>query len=140
MRCSKAPQMESCWLHGWCHQVSRILCCYSALHLAGCVDHEHLCADPSLLQTGKSSIIVGLAVLSFNTATREQMPTLQPPDQAAYLSNIAVDPQYRRYEALQQKLLYADAKCCHGKSSLTVLLLQARHCVSGIAGVRTDHT
>ena len=60
-------------------------------------------------------MIVGLAVLSFNTATREQMPTLQPPDQAAYLSNIAVDPQFRRYEAPQQKVLYVDANCCHGE-------------------------
>lgn len=57
----------------------------------------HVCADLSQLQPGKSSMIVGLGVLSFNTATREQMPTLQPPDQAAYLSNIAVDPQFRRY-------------------------------------------
>lgn len=53
-------------------------------------------SDSSLLQPGKTSLIVGLAVLSFNTATREQMPTLQPPDHAAYLSNIAVDSQYRR--------------------------------------------
>lgn len=53
-------------------------------------------ADPSQLPPGKSSIIAGLAVLSFNTATRQQVPTLQPPDRAAYLSNIAVDPRYRR--------------------------------------------
>ncbi|KAL3131349.1 hypothetical protein ABBQ38_000635 [Trebouxia sp. C0009 RCD-2024] len=53
-------------------------------------------SDPSQLPTGKSSVVAGLAVLSFNTATREQVPTLQPPDQAAYLSNIAVDPRYRR--------------------------------------------
>ena len=60
-------------------------------------------------------MIVGLAVLSFNTATREQMPTLQIPDQAAYLSNIAVDPLYRRYEAPQQKVISADAKSYRGK-------------------------
>ena len=59
--------------------------------------NESTFADLSQLQRGKSSLIVGLAVLSFNTATREQMPTLQPPDHAAYLSNIAVDIQYRRY-------------------------------------------
>lgn len=46
---------------------------------------------------GKTSLVVGLAALSFNSATREQMPTLQPPDKAAYLSNIAVEPRYRRY-------------------------------------------
>ncbi|KAL0020511.1 hypothetical protein WJX79_005558 [Trebouxia sp. C0005] len=52
--------------------------------------------DLSEIQLGKTSLVVGLAALSFNSATREQMPTLQPPDKAAYLSNIAVEPRYRR--------------------------------------------
>lgn len=52
--------------------------------------------DVSEMQFGKTSLVVGLAALSFNSATREQMPTLQPPDKAAYLSNIAIEPQYRR--------------------------------------------
>ena len=40
------------------------------------------------MQVGKTSLVVGLAALSFNSATREQMPTLQPPDKAAYLSTL----------------------------------------------------
>lgn len=52
--------------------------------------------DASEMQVGKTSLVVGLAAMSFNSATREQMPTLQPPDHAAYLSNIAVEPRFRR--------------------------------------------
>ena len=55
-------------------------------------------ADASEMQVGKTSLVVGLAAMSFNSATREQMPTLQPPDHAAYLSNIAVEPRFRRYD------------------------------------------
>lgn len=86
-------------------------------------------SDPSQLPTGKSSVVAGLAVLSFNTATREQVPTLQPPDQAAYLSNIAVDPRYRRHgiaSAILQKceLITIDAR-------LRSLYLHARMSDSG---------
>ena len=72
-----------------------LLLCYSLAGQLPILLFEH-CADLSELQHGKSSLIVGVAVMSFNTATREQTPTLQPPDHAAYLSNIAVDSQYRR--------------------------------------------
>ena len=82
-------------------------------------------------------MIAGLAVLSFNTATREQMPTLQPPDQAAYLSNIAVDPQYRRYgrtrptvESPRCRFVLLPDYCC-----ADTFLLQARHCISSIEDV-----
>jgi hypothetical protein len=35
-------------------------------------------------------------MLSFVPLTREQFDTLQPPDDAAYLSNTAVDAAFRR--------------------------------------------
>ena len=57
-----------------------------------------LSTDMAMLPKGKSGLLAGLAALSFNSATRDQAPTLRPPDTAAYLSNIAVDPQFRRYK------------------------------------------
>jgi hypothetical protein len=109
------------------------------------------------MQLGKTSLVVGLAALSFNSATREQMPTLQPPDKAAYLSNIAVEPHYRRYDwelpstskpaapLWQLAEVYCPhitstscqhpAQCaCHDKSNL-LLLTWLRWCRKGIASV-----
>jgi ribosomal protein S18 acetylase RimI-like enzyme len=40
--------------------------------------------------------VIGMASLSFNRDTREEFPSLQPPDDAVYLSNIAIDLSYRR--------------------------------------------
>lgn len=53
-------------------------------------------ADPSRLPAGRDFRLVGTAGLSFHRDTREDFRTLQPPDDAAYLSNMAVDPSFRR--------------------------------------------
>jgi ribosomal protein S18 acetylase RimI-like enzyme len=49
------------------------------------------------------------ASLSFSRATREQFPSLQPPDSAAYLANIAVDPSQRRRGHARRMLAAAEA-------------------------------
>ena len=54
-------------------------------------------ADPSRLPAGKESRLVGTVGLSFHRDTREEFSSLQPPDGAAYLSNMAVDPAFRRW-------------------------------------------
>ncbi|PSC75660.1 acyl-N-acyltransferase [Micractinium conductrix] len=53
--------------------------------------------DPALLPPGQASRVVATTGLSFCRATREDFPTLQPPDEAVYLSNMAVDGKLRRY-------------------------------------------
>ena len=53
-------------------------------------------ADESPLPRGKPWRLVGAAGLSWHRDTREAFPTLQPPDEAGYLSNIAIDPRFRR--------------------------------------------
>jgi hypothetical protein len=54
-------------------------------------------ADPSLLPPGKSSRLVGVVSLSFSEAGREDFQSLAPPAQQPYLSNMAVDPKFRRW-------------------------------------------
>ena len=49
------------------------------------------------------------ASLSFSRATREEFPTLQPPDGAAYLSNMSVDPAFRRRGIARRMLAAAEA-------------------------------
>eukprot|EP00887_Chlorella_sp_A99_P004761 scaffold4.g4761.t1 len=52
--------------------------------------------DRTLLRRGQDSRLVATASLSFSCDTREEFPSLQPPDAAAYLCNMAVDPSFRR--------------------------------------------
>lgn len=49
------------------------------------------------------------ASLSFTPSTRERFPSLQPPDAAAYLANIAVDPSHRRRGYARRMLAAAEA-------------------------------
>jgi len=53
-------------------------------------------ADESPLPRGKPWRLVGAAGLSWHADTREAFPTLQPPDDAGYLSNIAIESRFRR--------------------------------------------
>ncbi len=55
-----------------------------------------LAADASQLPEGQDSRLIGTVALSFNRNTREEFPSLQPPDDAAYLSNMAICPGFRR--------------------------------------------
>ena len=52
--------------------------------------------QPSWLKQNMESRIVATAALSFHTDSRENFATLPPPENAAYLCNIAVDPTFRR--------------------------------------------
>ena len=54
------------------------------------------CADSSPLPRGQAWRLVGAAGLSWHPDTRDAFPTLQPLDAAGYLSNIAIDPRFRR--------------------------------------------
>jgi hypothetical protein len=56
----------------------------------------HRCVDPALLPPGKSSRLVGVVSLSFSAAGREDFASLAPPAEQPYLSNMAVDPKFRR--------------------------------------------
>lgn len=56
----------------------------------------HPAADPGVLPAGQDSRLAATVALSFSRDTREEFPTLQPPDEGAYLSNMAVDPSFRR--------------------------------------------
>ncbi len=53
------------------------------------------------MPAGAAARVAGVAMLSFVPATREAFPSLQPPPEAAYLSNTAVDPSFRRQAHLQ---------------------------------------
>jgi len=52
--------------------------------------------SPPNPKNNKPYRVIGMASLSFNRDTREEFPSLQPPDDAVYLSNIAIDLSYRR--------------------------------------------
>lgn len=54
------------------------------------------CADPALLPPGKDSRLVGTVSLSFDASSREAFASLAPPEDEAYLANMAVDPKFRR--------------------------------------------
>lgn len=68
-------------------------------------------SDPSRLPEGRESRLVGAAGLSFHRDTREEFRTLQPPDAAVYLSNMAVDPSFRREGIARQMLVACEALC-----------------------------
>lgn len=65
--------------------------------------------DPSLLPPRKASRLVASTGLSFCRKTREEFPTLQPPDDAVYLSNMAVDSKLRRQGLARLMLQTAEA-------------------------------
>jgi hypothetical protein len=54
-------------------------------------------ADPALLPPGQDSRLVGTTGLSYSAASREEFPSLNPPQQQPYLSNMAVDAKFRRW-------------------------------------------
>lgn len=54
-------------------------------------------ADPALLPPGKDSRLVGTVSLSFDASSREALDSLAPPEDEAYLANMAVDPKFRRW-------------------------------------------
>ncbi|KAI3438506.1 hypothetical protein D9Q98_000934 [Chlorella vulgaris] len=61
------------------------------------------------LRPGQMSRLMATAGLSFCSSTREAFPTLQPPDNAAYLANIAVDVTQRRLGYGRHMLAAAEA-------------------------------
>ncbi|KAL4425929.1 hypothetical protein ABPG75_009945 [Micractinium tetrahymenae] len=66
-------------------------------------------ADAALLPPGQASRLCATVGLSFCRDTREDFPTLQPPDDAVYLSNMAVDGKLRRRGLARRMLAAAEA-------------------------------
>lgn len=75
----------------------------TAVMLVGCLYP----LDTAMLPNKKDYRIIALASLDFSSGERSNFPTLAPPDNTSYLSNIAVDPSYRR-RGYARKML---AKC-----------------------------
>ena len=74
---------------------------------------------PSWLPKGQSSRIVATASLSFCSKSRENFLSLKPPDEEAYLANIAVDPIFRRLGLAKHMLQCAEEYCkAQGKNSI----------------------
>lgn len=55
-----------------------------------------MCTGGAEPPDGVAARVAGVAMLSFVRGTREEFQTLQPPDEASYLSNTAVDAAFRR--------------------------------------------
>ncbi|PRW58832.1 Acyl- N-acyltransferase [Chlorella sorokiniana] len=80
--------------------------------------------DASLLPPGQSSRLIATTGLSFCRTTREQFPTLQPPDEEAYLANMAVDAKLRRQG--HARLMLAAAEALVAARGFTAIWLHAR--------------
>ncbi|KAL4420978.1 hypothetical protein ABPG77_001297 [Micractinium sp. CCAP 211/92] len=65
--------------------------------------------DLALLPPGQATRLCATVGLSFCRDTREDFPTLQPPDDAVYLSNMAVDAKLRRRGLARKMLAAAEA-------------------------------
>lgn len=52
---------------------------------------------------------MAIASLSLTRATREEFPSLQPPDNSAYLCNMSVDPAFRRQGHARRMLAACEA-------------------------------
>ncbi len=61
-------------------------------------------AETSWLPQGQTSRLIATASISFHPDSRETFQSLQPPDNDAYLCNIAVDPKFRRQGIARQML------------------------------------
>lgn len=74
------------------------MCLPHSTHISRTIGLLHMfpAADPSLLPPGKPSRLVGVVSLSFSDSGREDFRSLAPPAQQPYLSNMAVDPKFRR--------------------------------------------
>ncbi|GAB4824066.1 hypothetical protein N2152v2_011112 [Parachlorella kessleri] len=77
--------------------------------------------DASLLPEGQESRLIATVALSFARRTREEFPSLQPPDDAAYLSNMAVDPAFRR-QGIARLLLQASEELCAARGFREIYL------------------
>ena len=56
------------------------------------------------LRPGQDSRVVATAAVSFDTLSRDSFLSLKPPDDQAYLCNIAVDPSFRRQGVARRML------------------------------------
>jgi ribosomal protein S18 acetylase RimI-like enzyme len=64
---------------------------------------------------------VGTVTLSLHPDTRQDFPTLPPPPVAAYLSNMAVDGQYRRH-GIARAMLDTCGSCARSAGCAEVFL------------------
>ncbi|KAK9825784.1 hypothetical protein WJX74_007339 [Apatococcus lobatus] len=67
--------------------------------------------DESLLARGRRARVIGIAVIDFHGSSRQFLYSLQPPDNDPYISNMAVDPRFRR-RGVALGLLVAAARLC----------------------------
>jgi len=58
------------------------------------------------LRSGDASRLVAAAAISFDPISRDTFLSLVPPDEEAYLCNIAIDPRFRR-QGIARKMLAA---------------------------------
>lgn len=82
-----------------CRCVSSKLECMVPVAEIVSLKHWYPCvwySDKSFLPEGQPNRLVGTASLSFTRKTRETYDTLQPPDDSAFLLNMAVDKEFRR--------------------------------------------
>ncbi|WIA21388.1 hypothetical protein OEZ85_000604 [Tetradesmus obliquus] len=77
--------------------------------------------DPALLPPGKSARLVGVVSLSFSAAGREDFCSLAPPADQPYLSNMAVDPKFRR-QGIARAMLEACDSAAQGRAQDTIWL------------------
>lgn len=84
-----------------------------------CMPHSASTEIPSWVPKGQASRIVATASLSFCSKSRENFLSLKPPDDEAYLANIAVDPIFRRLGLAKHILRCAEEYCkAHGKNTI----------------------
>ncbi|KAJ9506305.1 hypothetical protein QJQ45_019772 [Haematococcus lacustris] len=71
-------------------------------------------SDPALLPPNQDSRPVGTVTLSLHPDTLQQTPTLPPPPDTAYLSNMAVDTKFRRCGIARALLCVSDQAAAIG--------------------------
>mmetsp|Transcript_22086 Transcript_22086/g.61153 ORF Transcript_22086/g.61153 Transcript_22086/m.61153 type:complete len:255 (+) Transcript_22086:48-812(+) len=81
--------------------------------------------DPSLLPPNQDSRLIGVVALALQEDTRQPIPTLPPPADDAYLSNMAVDAKFRRLGVGKLLLALCDeAAKVAGKESVSLHVRQ----------------
>ncbi|KAF5841664.1 hypothetical protein DUNSADRAFT_11871 [Dunaliella salina] len=81
--------------------------------------------DQSLLPPNQDSRLIGVVALALQEDTRQPIPTLPPPAEDAYLSNMAVDAKFRRLGVGKLLLALCDeAAKVAGKDSISLHVRQ----------------
>ncbi|KAK9868894.1 hypothetical protein WJX84_007733 [Apatococcus fuscideae] len=81
--------------------------------------------DEALLPPGRESRVIGVAVIDFHGSSRQYLYSLQPPKDDPYISNMAVDPRFRRRGVASGLLAAASALCERQACNRIFLHIQA---------------